>query len=229
MKTEPLRILLVDDHTLFRKGLVSLLQQRKDFLVVGEASDGLLAIKAARSIQPDIILMDIHMPRLNGLEALKQIKEKNPAMRIVMLTVSDDENLLFEAVKSGAEGYLLKSLDPGELFSMLNGLSRGEAPISRILAAKILRQFRQIKDNPSEDNSARCEPLTARETMVLERLVLGETNDQIANVLKISENTVKIHVCHILEKLHLQNRIQAAVYAVRHGLIDEGDAEDFVR
>lgn len=226
MGVEPLRILLVDDHILFRKGLLSLIQSRKDFLVIGEASDGFQAIKVARLAQPDIILMDIHMPRLNGLEALKRIKEEFPLIRIVMLTVADDENLLFEAVKSGAEGYLLKNTEPEQLFFMLNGLRWGEAPISRILAAKILREFKQMSDNPPDELHKEWVLLSKRETMVLERLVLGETNDQIAKALSLSENTVKVHVRHILEKLHLQNRIQAAVYAIRHGLLEESEKED---
>ena len=216
---EPLRILLVDDHVLFRKGVESLLAPRQDVEVVGEAGDGLEAIAQARETVPDVILMDIHMPQCDGLEAVRIIKREMPHVHIIMLTVSDDNRDLFAAIKNGAEGYLLKNLEPYQLFDMLEGVRRGEAPISGTLAAKILQEFRQPDQSLAQKPEARDE-LTPREIEVLERVVEGATNREIAEALTITENTAKIHLRNILEKLHLQNRIQAAVYAVREGLVD---------
>lgn len=216
---EPLRILLVDDHVLFRKGIASLIASRRDMKVVGEANDGFEAVERVGQVQPDVILMDIDMPNCNGLEAVKRIKQDTPEAQIIMLTVSDDDDNLFQAIKNGARGYLLKDLEPHRLFEMLEGVRQGEAPISGVMAAKILRELRQ----PDEDaaQSAEVDTLTSREIEVLEQVVQGATNKEIAEVLVITENTVKIHLRNILEKLHVQNRVQAAVYAVREGLIQE--------
>lgn len=217
---EPLRILLVDDHVLFRKGLAALLAPRQDMEVVGEAGDGLEAIVRAQETVPDVILMDIHMPECDGLEAVRIIKREMPHVHIIMLTVSDDDRDLFTAIKNGAEGYLLKNLEPYQLFDMLEGVRRGEAPISGTLAAKILQEFRRLDQSMVRKPEARDE-LTPREIEVLEQVVKGATNKDIATALSITENTVKIHLRNILEKLHLQNRIQAAVYAVQEGLVDD--------
>lgn len=215
---EPIRILLVDDHTLFRKGLVSLLSTQKDFVVVGEASNGHEAMDKAKEYMPDIILMDIWMPKCNGLDATKRIKEEMPYVKIVMLTVSDDDYTLFEAIKAGAQGYLLKNLEPQELFELIRGVIRGEAPISRSLAAKILDEF--AKSSKRGDNLNKVSPgLTPREKDVLQLLVEGASNKDIAKKLKITENTVKNHLRNIMEKLHLQNRVQLAVYALRKGIV----------
>lgn len=216
---EPLRILLVDDHVLFRKGIASLIASRRDMKVVGEASDGFEAVERVSQVQPDVILMDIDMPNCNGLDAVKRIKQDTPEAQIIMLTVSDDDDNLFQAIKNGARGYLLKDLEPHRLFEMLEGVRQGEAPISGVMAAKILQELRQ----PDEDaaQSVEVDALTSREIEVLEQVVQGATNKEIAEVLVITENTVKIHLRNILEKLHVQNRVQAAVYAVREGLIQE--------
>ncbi|MCI0526214.1 MAG: response regulator transcription factor [Nitrospira sp.] len=216
---EPLRILLVDDHILFRKGIVSLLTARKDITVVGEAGDGLEAVTLAHQTIPDVILMDVNMPKQDGIETVKVIKREMPHIQIVMLTVSDADNDLFEAIKSGAKGYLLKNLEPQELYAMLDKLRQGEAPISGIMAAKILKEFRQ-PDQTHDRQTEAIDALTAREVEVLEQVVTGATNKEIADILHITENTVKIHLRNILEKLHVQNRIQAAVYAVRQGLVN---------
>lgn len=217
---EPLRILLVDDHVLFRKGIASLLAVRQDITIVGEASDGDEAVIMAQQTMPDVILMDVNMPRQNGIETVKIIKRELPHIQIVMLTVSDDDNDLFEAIKSGAKGYLLKNLEPLELYGMLDRLRQGEAPISGAMAAKILREFRQPEYTQGK-GAQPVDELTTREIEVLEQVVTGASNKEIADTLHITENTVKIHLRNILEKLHVQNRIQAAVYAVRQGLVDE--------
>lgn len=218
---EKLRILLADDHVLFRKGIALLLQiHRQDMEVVGEARDGIEAVKLAHELVPDIILMDVNMPGCDGLEATRLIKKNLPEIQIIMLTVSDDDEDLFTAIRYGAKGYLLKNLDPEQLFEMLEGVRQGEAPISGAMAAKILREFRQ----PEPSLPERQEPvdmLTPREVEVLQQVVEGATNKEIAEVLYITENTVKIHLRNILEKLQVQNRIQAAVQAVRQGLIEE--------
>jgi DNA-binding NarL/FixJ family response regulator len=215
---EPLRILLVDDHVLFRKGIASLLTVRKDIIIVGEAGDGVEAVMLAHQTMPDVILMDVNMPKQDGIETVKIIKREMPHIQIVMLTVSDDDNDLFEAIKSGAKGYLLKNLEPQELYSMLDKLRQGEAPISGAMAAKILQEFRQPEINQDRQVNA-IDALTSREIEVLEQVVTGATNKEIADILHITENTVKIHLRNILEKLHVQNRIQAAVYAVQRGLV----------
>lgn len=217
---DELRILLVDDHSLFRKGIAALLSSQPHLQVVGEAANGSEAIERARELVPDVILMDLTMPKCNGLEATRAIKQESPHVHIIMLTVSDDDHDLFTAIKNGAEGYLLKTLEPQELYEMLNKLRYGEAPISGKLAAKILQEFRQMKQNPN----GLIEPpneLTQREIEILELVVQGATNGEIAKALCITENTAKIHLRNILEKLHLQNRIQAAVYAVRQGLVKD--------
>ena len=215
-----LRILLVDDHVLFRKGVAALLAARPEIQVVGEASDGLEAIAVAREQLPDVILMDIAMPRCDGLEATRRIKREMPHIRIVILTVSDDDLHLFEAIKGGAQGYLLKDLEPYQLYDLLESVSRGETPLSGTIATKILKEFTR-PTQPFAQAEEIIEKLTAREEKILQLVAEGLTNKEIATALVISENTVKIHLHNILEKLHLQNRIQAAVYAVRQGLVDQ--------
>jgi two-component system nitrate/nitrite response regulator NarL len=215
-----LRILLVDDHVLFRKGIAALLASHENVEVVGEAGDGFEAIAKARDLLPDMILMDIVMPECNGLEATRRIKREMPHTKIVMLTVSEDGQHLFEAIKSGAQGYLLKNLEPYQLYDMLESVARGEAPLSGAIAAKILEEFNRSNQGSGQELDI-VDELTSREIDVLELVAAGMSNKEIASTLVISENTVKTHLRNILEKLHLQNRIQAAVYAVRQGLVDE--------
>lgn len=227
---QPLRILLVDDHALFREGVAALLQARSDFEVVGEASNGREALALACRLRPDLILMDIQMPVMGGLEATRLIKAAVPEARIVILTVSEEESDLFEAVKAGAQGYLLKSLKSSDLFDLLLGASRGEAAISRLMAAKMLEELARLerKDRsapPGAANPVQDTVLTEREIEVLRLVARGATNRDIAAALYITDNTVKFHLKRILEKLHLQNRAQAAVYAARAGVLTPDDCQ----
>lgn len=216
-----IRVMLADDHVLFRKGMAALLATRSNLQVVGEASDGIEAFEVARETLPDVILMDIHMPRCDGLEAIARIKREIPHVRIVVLTVSDDNQDLFKAIKNGAQGYLLKNLEPRQLYEYLEGIARGESPLSGVIATKILQEFSRATPAADEEAEEIIEELTARETNILHLVAEGKTNKEIAAELVISENTVKIHLRNILEKLHLKNRIQIAVYAQRRGLVDK--------
>jgi len=212
-----IRVLLVDDHALIRKGIASILSAQGGFEVVGEAGGGLEALERARALMPDVILMDIFMPDVNGLEATRRIKDALPYVKIVILTVSEEDQNLFEAIKSGAQGYLLKKIEPQELFAMLKGVVQGDAPISRAMAAKILREFAHQAQRVSAPRPGA--DLTPREREVLELVTQGKSNKEIAVALSIAENTVKNHLKNILEKLHLENRVQAATFALREGLV----------
>ncbi len=214
-----IRVLLVDDHILFRKGLVNILNEEETIEVAGEASNGEEAIEKVRELMPDVILMDINMPRCNGLEATRIIKAEMPYVKIVMLTVSDDDEKLFESIKSGAQGYLLKNLEPADLVTYLTGVMKGETPISGLMATKIFEHFTGNPVSSEPKNDREKKPLTKREIEVLQLVIKGATNRDIANELHISENTVKNHLRNIMEKLHMQNRIQAATYALKEGLI----------
>jgi DNA-binding NarL/FixJ family response regulator len=220
---ETMRILLVDDHVLFRRGVASILAGQPGLEVVGEASNGFEAQDKARETMPDVILMDIHMPGCSGLEAVSAIKREMPHVKIIMLTVSDDEADLFTAIKNGAQGYLLKNLNPQDLFSMLETVRKGEAALMPAMMARVLDEFRSVA-REAEVAGVFHEDLTPRELEVLQEVAKGATNRQIAETLFIAENTVKIHLRNILDKLHLQNRIQAATYALREGLADDRKA-----
>ena len=189
-------------------------------VVVAEAEDGYQAVQYAQRFKPDLILMDIHMPECDGHEATRLIINEWAEAQIVMLTVSDDDQDLFAAVRNGALGYLVKKIEPEELFARLRGVTQGEAPLSRIMAGRILREFARLGTESPPPDSTRS--LTPRERQVLRLVSKGLTNKEIGAQLHIAENTVKNHLRNILEKLHLQNRAQAAAYAVREGLVDEG-------
>jgi DNA-binding NarL/FixJ family response regulator len=209
---QPLRLLLVDDHALFREGLISLLAYQEDFTVVGEAEDSESALEQARALEPDIVLMDIELAGEDGVSATRRLTMELPAVTVVMLTVRDDSQTLFEAIKAGAQGYLVKNVRSRELLEQLRGLAQGEAAISRRMAARILEEIRG-QTEPFEPE----EELTTRELDVLELVAARLSNAEIAEHLVVSEHTVKNHMKSILSKLHLRNRHQAAAYGVARG------------
>ncbi len=212
----PLRVLVADDHRLFRQGLIGLMKTRKDLVtVIGEAASGREAIRLTDQLKPDVVLMDIFMADGDGLEATARIRQQFPQTEVVMLTSSEADEHLYQAVQLGAAGYLLKDLDAEDLFELLSGLERGEAVISRAMGARLLKYIAQP---PKSDASAVSEALTEREVEVLRLVARGESNSEIAEHLVISINTVKVHLRNILDKLSLENRTQAAAYAVRCGL-----------
>ncbi len=215
------RVLVVDDHALFRKGVTGLLRGAGGFTVVGEAQDGRDAVAKAQALRPDVVLMDVYMPGMDGLEAARRIKAALPSTMIVILTVSEEDQKLFEALKAGAHGYLLKNVEPEELFRTLRGVVRGEAFVTPSMASKILDEFtRQVRPPQEGKPSAGLSP---REREVLELLTRGAVNKEIAAALEISENTVKNHLKNIMEKLHLENRVQVVAYALREGLVRPRD------
>lgn len=212
-----IKVLLVDDHALFRKGVASALALHGDIEVVGEAENGDEALTKARELMPDIILMDISMPDCDGLEATRRIRAEVPTAKIIMLTVAEQEGSLFEAIKSGAHGYLLKTIEPRPLVDTLRGVLRGEAPVSRITASKILAEFARQAQQAGPATGPRP-LLTAREREVLALVARGNTNKEVAAALGITPSTVKNHLQNILDKLHLENRVQAAAFALRERL-----------
>jgi DNA-binding NarL/FixJ family response regulator len=211
-----IRVLLADDHVLFRRGIAGLLAGQDDSEVIGEAADGREALDMAREQMPDIILMDLAMPLMTGLEATRLIKSEFPYVRIIILTASDTERSLFEAIKAGAQGYLMKNVDPKALYNTLRGAMRGEASLSRLMAAQLMEEYAR-----PVSVQAPVDTLTAREAEVLARVANGSTNKEIAAALAIAENTVKNHLKNVLEKLHLKNRVQAATFALRARLASE--------
>jgi two-component system nitrate/nitrite response regulator NarL len=209
-----IRVLVVDDHALFRKGVASLLRDTEDFTVVGEARDGREAVAKTQALAPDVVLMDVYMPTMDGLEATRRITHATPAARVVMLTISEDDQNLFEALKAGAHGYLLKSVEPEELFRTVRGIVRGDAFLTPSMAAKLLDEFTRKVEHTREPVA-----ISPREREVLGLLTCGAVNKEIAATLCISENTVKNHLKSIMEKLHAENRVQVVTYALRKGLV----------
>ncbi|HET7682524.1 MAG TPA: response regulator transcription factor [Marmoricola sp.] len=216
--TEPVRVLVVDDQELFRRGLTMLLGVESDIEVVGEAGDGVRAAELAVELVPDVVLLDVRMPRRGGLETCVQIKEQIPNARIIMLTVSDEEADLYEAVKNGASGYLLKDSSIDEVAQAVRVVAEGQSLISPMMAAKLLDEFKEMSRTDRE--TVITPRLTDRELEVLRLVAKGLNNREIAKQLFISENTVKNHVRNILEKLQLHSRMEAVMYAVREKLFD---------
>jgi len=213
---QPFRILIVDDHAHAREAIREILEEYEDFLIVGEGKNGEEAIQLTEELMPDIILMDIQMPVMNGLEATKTIKLKFPYVKIVMITVSDDITDLFDALKKGAQGYLVKNLESEAWAEHLRAFAIDEVPMSKEIAFQILKEFPQNKNKLKENI-----PLSTRELEVLQLVAKGLSNKEISEALFISEHTVKSHLKNILSKLHLDNRVQLTSYAFQQGLMDE--------
>jgi two-component system, NarL family, response regulator LiaR len=216
-----IRVLVVDDHAIVRKGLRALLTEIDDIEVVGEASDGQQAIEQAAATQPDVVLMDIVMPNVDGIEATRQITQRDPQARVLALTSFAADDKLFPAIKAGALGYLLKDSDPGDLVEAIRQVQRGEPSLHPRIARRVLHELGRPFSQPQTPD-----PLTARELEVLRCVAQGQTNQQIAAQLGIAEPTVRTHVSNILGKLHLANRVQATLYALREGLTSlDGDLD----
>lgn len=219
VSTETINVLIADDHDVVRRGLRALLDTEENIKIIGEAADGVEAVLKARSLQPDVILLDLMMPRKNGIEAITEIKQENGETRILVLTSFSDDDKVFAAIKAGALGYLLKETSPDELLQAVHDVYRGESSLHPAIARKLIRELNKPSSLPPSD-----EPLTDREVEVLIRVARGFSNQDIADALVISERTVRTHVSNILSKLHLANRTQAALYALKEGLTTLDDA-----
>jgi two-component system NarL family response regulator len=218
---EPIRVLVVDDHALFRRGLEMVLAQESDIEVVGEAGDAVAAVDRAAELLPDVVLLDVRMPKGSGIEACVQIKGVAPSARIIMLTISDEEADLYEAIKAGATGYLLKEISIDEVASAVRAVHDGQSLISPAMASKLLTEFALMAKRSNDRTEQVPTPrLTDRELEVLKLVARGLNNRDIARELYISENTVKNHIRNILEKLQLHSRMEAVVYAVREKLLE---------
>jgi two-component system, NarL family, response regulator LiaR len=216
---QPIRVMIVDDHTIVRKGIKALLAETSDIQVIGEAGDGLEAVQRSKELEPDIILMDLLMPNMDGIEATRQITFQQPQVRVLTVTSFVGDDKVFPAIKAGAVGYILKDSEPAELIRSIYRVHRGEPSLHPIIARKMVKEIVEMpatKPNP--------EALTARELEVLQLVAQGLSNEEIAARLVVSEATVRTHISHLLDKLHLANRVQATLYALREGLtsIDQG-------
>ncbi|MEE4193632.1 MAG: response regulator transcription factor [Anaerolineae bacterium] len=212
-------ILIVDDHILFREGIANIINRWDDFQVIGEASNGQEALEKAHQLLPDVVLMDISMPVMDGIQATIRIKREIPSVKIVILTMSEENDDLFAAIKNGATGYILKDTPSKRLHDQLRGLMRDESPISGVMASKILQEF-TAPTSPEIKTGVTIDTLTARELEILELITRGLTNQEIASKLFLSENTIKKYISNILNKLQVNNRVEAAMLAMRKGLID---------
>jgi NarL family two-component system response regulator LiaR len=216
-----IRVLIVDDHVIVRKGIKALLAETNDIQVVGEADDGLEAIRLSKELEPDVILMDLLMPKMDGIEATRQITTQQPQKRVLVLTSFVGDDKIFPAIKAGALGYLLKDSEPYELIRAIYRVYRGEPSLDSVIARKMMKEIMEqpmVKPTP--------DPLTARELEVLHLLAKGLSNEEIATQLVISEVTVRTHISHLLAKLHLANRVQATLYALREGITSIEDENE---
>jgi two-component system, NarL family, response regulator LiaR len=211
--SETIRVLIAEDHAVVRGGLIALLEDEDGIEVVAEASDGVEAVLRTRAVNPDVILMDLMMPRKTGIEAIEEIRQENPSARILVLTSYSDDEKVFAAIKAGALGYLLKATTTQDLIQAIRDVYNGESSLHPAIARKLIREINRPISTPAAD-----EQLTERESEVLILVAQGHANQDIANKLVISERTVRTHVSNILSKLHLANRTQAALYALKEGL-----------
>ncbi|HYD60141.1 MAG TPA: response regulator [Noviherbaspirillum sp.] len=216
MNTKPISVLLVDDHTLFRSGIRSLLQRNPDFTVVGEAADGVDGIKRAKQLRPDVVLLDLNMPGMSGLETLQLLLQDCPDTAVILLTVSEEAQDLTAALQAGARGYLIKNIDADYLVRAIRRAAAGEPVIAEAMTSKLVAHMQGGASKPAPPSE--IDRLTPREKEILACLARGESNKVIARTLDVAESTVKIHVQNILKKLDLSSRVQAAVYAVEHGM-----------
>jgi DNA-binding NarL/FixJ family response regulator len=217
--TAPIRILLVDDQPLFRSAIATLIAEQPDMAVVGEAENGLEGVEKAHALNPDLVVMDVEMPVMNGVEAVRLIREQLPVIKVVMLTVSESDDHLLDAIRNGAHGYLLKDLRPEQLYGLLRSVMRDETPLSPAIAGRLVAEIRSsqaVRSAPLKEPDG--PPLSRREIEILQLVADGLGNKEIGARLSITEGTVKNHVHNALEKLHLENRTQAAAYVVRQGL-----------
>lgn len=212
-------VLLVDDHTLFRSGIRSLLQRQADFVVVGEASDGVEGVKRAKQLQPDVVLLDLNMPGISGLETLQLMLQDFPNMAVILLTVSEDAEDLTAALQAGARGYLLKNIDTDYLVRAIRRAAAGEPVVAEAMTAKLIARLQSGGSSQRVEPPSELDKLTPREKDILACLARGESNKIIARTLNVAESTVKIHVQNILKKLSLSSRVQAAVFAVENGMV----------
>jgi two-component system NarL family response regulator len=217
---DAIRVVICDDHSLFRRGLAMVLENEPGIVVVGEAEDGEAAVSTAEELAPDVVLMDVRMPKRSGIEATRAIAELVPTTKILMLTVSDEEEDLYEAVKAGAAGYLLKEISIEEVADAIRSVVSGQSLITPSMASKLLAEFSSLSKAAEQRQSLPTPRLTGRELEVLKLVAQGMSNREIASELFISENTVKNHVRNILEKLHLHSRMEAVMYAVREKILD---------
>ena len=223
---EVIRVLIVDDHALYRRGLLTVLDTEDGIEVVGEAADGIEAVDQAEETLPDVIVMDVSMPKRGGIDACRVIRQRVPSARILMLTSSDDEANLFEAVRAGANGYLLKDVPPEEVAAGIRGVHHGQSLLSPMMASKLLTEFALISQRdtlPAPTPGLELPRLTHRELDILKLVARGRLNREIAAELFISENTVRNHIRNILDKLQMHSRMEAAMYADRQRLIDPGE------
>jgi NarL family two-component system response regulator LiaR len=213
--SKTIKILICDDHAIVRIGLSFLIGANHDMELVGEAVDGEEAVAMAKKLKPDVIIMDLVMPRKDGVTAISEIKKNNQDARILVLTSFSDDKNVFSAIKAGASGYLLKDSSPEDLLQAINDVYQGKSPLHPVIAQKVIQEMHQPTDLPPTDD-----PLSGREVEVLQNVAQGMSNQEIARTLKIKEGTVRIHVGNILNKLQLSNRTQAALYALREGLAE---------